>query len=584
MDSANIAKQEQSVEEEIINLLASQALLVPLPMFLGAAMIAAVAAPHVSVSWLAFWLTLVAIALLLRGLVLSKLPVVVRLTLRQRIGVAIFMSAANAAALSLSLIFFSELSVHERAVHSLLLVSLAAGSVAAACNYRPLFLANVTLTLWPLSLLWIVTPVEGARGWIYQITGVVIAGLSVVLIVMAREGHSLIREAIETKLRQAELSKRLKYALDAAESASFAKTRFLASASHDLRQPVHTLSLFAAALEMRPLDERSREISQHINLALQVLAAQLDSLLDVSKLDAGVVEVKAAPIAVSELLDRIRREFEPIAREKGIDLTLSFDASLRVRTDVTLLERIVRNLASNAVKYTEQGCVHIEARRLHGLVVLRIADTGVGIPEAEQNRVFEEFYQLSNPARDRTKGLGLGLAIVRRLADLLGVRMEMVSRTGSGTEFFLFLDDAGIDVPSMNIRQIPEPSAVCLNVLVVDDEDAIRKGMCMLLEAMGATAVLADGVEGARAAVLSWKPDLILADLRLSGIESGIDAIEAVRELHPGTPALLISGETLPQRMREAEAAGLRLLHKPVSASMLRREMAGCVETAALRA
>ncbi len=570
----------KTVEEELLRLLARQGRRVPFPVFLAAALIAAIAAAR-SVPTLAWssWLAGVTAILAVRWLVLDRLPDLSRLSEQRRLQIAVALSGINGIAHGLSLAFFPYLTNSEKAIQSFLLVGLCAGSVATTAGYRPVFVAYLTPTLGPLVILWAMNPDGTHAKWINESTAVIIALFGVVLLALAKDAYRLFRESFEIRLQQAELNRQLKAALDLAESASRAKTRFLASASHDLRQPVHTLSLFAAALEMRPLDERSRDIAHHINTALQVLASQLDSLLDVSKLDAGVMQVSPGMVLLAPLLNRIVSDITPVSQGKGLELMLECPPSTQVNTDVALFERVVRNLAGNAIKYTESGLVRVEAFSQTGSMILMISDTGPGIPEAEHARIFEEFYQIDNPERDRTKGLGLGLSIVRRLVDLLGIRLEMVSAPGAGTQFFLVLPeyrDDSVPLPAQPEHDaLPPPDA--LHILFIDDETAIQEGMRTLLTEMGCRISIADSTESAAAAAQACKPDIVVADLRLRGGDNGIAAVRAVRALYPGMPAILVSGDTAPDRLREADEAGMRLLHKPVPANVLKQAIAETV-------
>jgi len=208
--------------------------------------------------------------------------------------------------------------------------------------------------------------------------------------------------------------------------------------------------------------------------------------------------------------------------------------------------------------------------------LLTISDSGRGIPEAEQTRVFDEFYQLGNPERDRAKGLGLGLAIVKRLVNLLQIGMEMSSAPGAGTRFRLALPGARESGDRADdAASAPAPAA--LNVLVIDDEAEVRLGMKTLLEGMGCRATLADGTAEALAAARSARPDVVVADFRLRGGDNGIEAVRAIRALHPRVPALLVSGDIASDQLREAERAGIALLHKPVPAETLKRAIAAAV-------
>lgn len=564
----------KTVEAELLHLLARQSRRVPIPVFLAAAMIAGLAAARVpTINWAA-WLVLVGVVLATRWAVLGMLTDRSRFSEQQGLRIAIVLNAVNGVTHGLSLAFFPYLTDFERAVQSFLLIGLCAGSIATTAGSRPAFFAYLIPTLGPLAILWAVVPSDSGAGWISISTAIIIVLFSAVLIALSADANRLFRESFEIRLQHVELNRQLKAALEMAESASRAKTRFLASASHDLRQPVHTLSLFAAALEMRPLDARTREISQHIGTALQVLAAQLDSLLDVSKLDAGIVQVNPGTIEVEHLLERIAKEIGPDARAKGLDVTFDCPAGLKVETDAVLFERVIRNLTGNALKYTDSGEIRIDAVKQDESIILIISDTGRGIPDSEQARIFEEFYQVDNPERDRTKGLGLGLSIVRRLVHLLGIRMEMVSLEGKGTQFFLILPQSdGTHVTAPPVQQATFLSAL-LHILVIDDEASVQEGMRILLTSLGSRVSTADSTDTAAAAAAADRPDLILADLRLRGEDNGLIAIRAVRALYPDTPAILISGDTAPDRLREAEEAGIPLLHKPLHADVLKQAIA----------
>jgi signal transduction histidine kinase len=567
------------VEEELLRMLARQGRRVPIPVFLAAVMIAAMASDRLPVWVLAGWLFLVATVLAIRWHILGRLPALTEVSAARRLRIVLALSAINGVTHGLSLGFFPFLPEFERALQSMVLVGLCAGSVATTAGYMPVFLAYLLPTLGPLSVLWALSPGIASYGWIESSTAALIVLLGAILVALARDAFRLFRESFEIRLQQAELNRQLESTLGQAEAANRAKTRFLASASHDLRQPIHTLSLFGAALSMRPLDDVSRTIVQHINTALKTLTSQLDALLDISKLDAGVVPVNPAPVDLRPFVERMHEDFEPAARIKGLELILECSDAGLVETDPMLLERIVRNLLDNAIKYTDTGRVSLRVTtELGGSILLTVADTGRGISEAEQARVFEEFYQLDNPERDRTKGLGLGLAIVKRLADLLQIRMEMVSSLGEGTQFRLAFPKA-----SRGAELAPDVPAghaplVAAHVLVVDDEAAIRLGMKTLLEAMGCRATLADGTEHAVAAAQLVRPDVVLADFRLRGADNGIATVLAIRALYPSMPAILVSGDIASDRLREAQEAGIALLHKPVPVETLKRAIAEAIE------
>jgi two-component system, sensor histidine kinase len=440
-----------SLEEELLRMLARQARRIPIPVFLAAVTIAAIASDHVPAWTLIGWLGLVTLVLVIRWYVLAVPTTLSRVAPQTRLRIALALSALNGVTHGLSLAFFPVLPGLERALQSMVMIGLCAGSVATTAGYMPVLLAYLLPTLGPLSVMWLLAPDITSSGWIEKSTAALLALLSLILVALGKDASRLFRESFAIRREQAELNRQLELALqqaeaanraktvalEQAEAANRAKTRFLASASHDLRQPIHTLSLFGGALSMRTLDPESRRIVQRMNTALGVLTSQLDSLLDISKLDAKVMHVSRSAVALRPFLERMQQEFAPAARTKGLAFTLDCPRDAIVTTDPMLLERIVRNLLDNAIKYTDRGGVSISAARAAEAILVDIADTGRGIPEEEQKRVFEEFYQLGNPERDRTKGLGLGLAIVQRLADLLQIDWRMDSAPGRGTRFRL---------------------------------------------------------------------------------------------------------------------------------------------------
>jgi signal transduction histidine kinase/CheY-like chemotaxis protein len=526
-------------------------------------------------AWPLAWLALVCLVLAVRS---SALPRLVRpgpATESQRLRVALALSVINGLVLGSSAGFVLWLNPIELTVVTFVLMFISAGVVSTNLGYRPMLLAYLVPSVGSLALVWAVIGPAGSTAevrWLGAVVAVLIVLFALSLLAMGRRAWQQHEEAIAARHEQHRLARELGTALVRAEAANRAKTSFLAAASHDLRQPMHTLSLFGAALLMRPLDERSREIALHMDGALRVLGSQLDALLDVSRLDAGVVEAERLHFELGRFLQRLCRDVQPAAQARGLTLDVAIaDGDRLVCSDPMLLERVLRNLLDNAIKYTERGGVTVALRSGGGRFSLSISDTGRGIPVAEQGRVFEEFYQLGNPGRDRAQGLGLGLSIVRRLVDLLGIELELASVIGQGTTVTLRLPASATAAASIVPPVVVRAEALQgRRVLVIDDEAAVRTGMRTLLEAHGCEVSLAATRKEALAAARLAPPEIVLADCRLRGIDSGIDCVHALRELLPGLPALLISGDTAPERLRQAHAANLRLLHKPVDIDQLR--------------
>jgi signal transduction histidine kinase len=387
-------------------------------------------------------------------------------------------------------------------------------------------------------------------------------------------------EAIRMRHENIDLVSELRMQKDAAESArtqaeeaNRAKSQFFAAASHDLRQPLHALGLFSASLrEMSPEPEK-RVVVDQVYASIDALESLFDELLDISKLDAGFVKPEPSHLPVSRVLELMRAQFSKPAAEKGLKLSVVSCGAI-VHTDAVLLSRILSNLVSNAIRYTQSGKVLVGCRRRAGVLRIEVWDTGIGIPGDQRERIFEEFYQLDNPERDRSRGLGLGLSIVRRLAMLLHHPLMLESEVGRGTVFRL-------DIPfgdHAKIASVPEPAVerndvmAGKRVLVVDDEVSIRQGMQELLMRWGCQPVIASTPEEAISLLdHAGCPDLIISDYRLAGAETGSQAIDAIRSRYGRQiPAMLITGDTSPERLREARATGHLLQHKPVRPVQLR--------------
>ena len=569
----NPTKQVATFDELMLAVIIVQIRRQPLPETLGACLIIAitykVASAPMLVGWIALSLAIQFLNLYLPWWLANKTT----LSASARLNVVPISSFFHGTVTALPLLLFPLMQPFERALLTVLLVGSSVGALVSTAAHRKVFLAYVLPFLVPLPILWATSPGLDSV-WTQGIMAVLTGVFPFMLDGHSKDMNRILRESFDIRQERAELNSELKAALNSAETASRAKTRFLASASHDLRQPIQTLSLFAAALALRPLDERSRQIAANMNAALHDLTGELDALLDVSKLDAGIVQIQPSKIRLHSFLGRIHELFADAARDKQLKFTATCPHDAWVVSDRNHLERVIRNLVENSIKYTDSGSVNIAVHRQHDSYLLSIADTGCGIADSEQSRVFEEFYQVNNPERDRKRGLGLGLSIVKRLTGMLNIPLELTSSPHSGTRVGLTLSVAEPELQTQTPRLERQLPFDALHILVIDDEESVRLGMRALLEELGCTVSLGASTSEAVTQATLQIPDILLCDFRLRGADNGIDTIRAVRQLYPDLPALIISGDSAPERLLEAQATGITIIHKPVASEVLLREIA----------
>ena len=383
----------------------------------------------------------------------------------------------------------------------------------------------------------------------------------------------------DLQLRIEQATQALREKKDEAEKANFDKTRFLAAASHDLRQPMHALGLFMGELHQRITTAEQRQIVDKVEEAVAAMSGLLESLLDISKLDAGVVVPQLQEIDIAMLTHRLLEVFSAQAAQKFITLRVHCP-SARVFSDPILLERILLNLLGNAIRYTpEHGTVLLGCRKRGDHLRIEIRDSGTGIAAQDQTRIFQEFVQLENAARERSKGLGLGLPIVQRLCKLLQHPLSLHSDLGAGTTF-------SVEVPLVPVlhellTDFAHPfiaagetvsDFIGLKVLVVDDDELVRKGTGGLLASWGCQVTAAESLAEVKQQS-GQQFDMVICDYRLPD-GNGLELFDCI-STHIGTkPAfILISGDTSPEILQQVAAHGLHLLHKPVRPAKLRSLM-----------
>lgn len=408
------------------------------------------------------------------------------------------------------------------------------------------------------------------------------------LIAFGVEFNRALRNEFELTSRVSALARDLEAEKQQVLAASAAKSRFLAAASHDLRQPVHSISLYVGALGRFVSEGEGARTVNRLQGSVRALDGLFEGLQDISRIDAGVVPVQQRAFALSMLFDAIDMQFRAGAELKGLKLVFEPSDAV-VESDRMLLERILSNLVSNAIRYTPAGRVTVRAVRERESVVVQVEDTGIGIAEEHRELIFEEFVQIGNPERDRSKGLGLGLAIVRRLAEILRHPLTLESVPGRGSVFSLrlpavSLGAAFVDPAAAPVQATEPPSFLPGSfVLVIDDEKDVLDATAIVLEQAGAHVLKAVSGDDAvdRIGQEDRMPDIVMSDLRLRGGESGIAAVARVREaIGEPIPALLVTGDTAPERVAEATASGFTLLHKPLRPEALVAALARGLEPA----
>ena len=366
-----------------------------------------------------------------------------------------------------------------------------------------------------------------------------------------------------------------------AELASLAKSQFLAAASHDLRQPLYALSLFSGSLDTLRLDADGRAVVSNIQDSIGAMESLFDGLLDLSKLEAGVVQPRFGAVSIDALFDRLSQVFRPIAVDRGLDLRFHADGEW-VTSDAVLLEQVLGNLVANALRYTTHGGVLVAARKRGGAMRLDVWDTGIGIAQADAERVFEEFVQLGNAERDRRMGLGLGLSIARRSGALIGAVIDVSSRPGRGSRFGLMQPAAAPTAALRSARQRnartqalyqPLRRANDLPILIVDDDRDVRAALADLLGRWGvAFDAAADGEAALKLVGEGTRYGLVLADYRLAGGMTGLELILAILGKDAGQTmaAALVTADFDPALIGRARSAGIPVIPKPLRPLQLR--------------
>lgn len=452
----------------------------------------------------------------------------------------------------------------------IVIAGLSCGTIASFAAFPPAAAIAQVLLVLPFALRNFIVG-EGLA----PIYGVFALCLFAVNLYYSRGTYNTLLASVRLRFENMALVEQLKVERDRAETANLAKSRFLAAASHDLRQPLHALGLFLDSLERHAISPSQATVFGHARSASVAASEMLNTLLDYSRLEAGVVQPHAAPFAVQPLLGALEQEFGVQADAASL-IYRTRETTAAALADKVLVDLVMRNFISNALRYTQAGGVLVTCRQRAGALALEVWDTGSGIAAEHQRDIFNEFHQLGNSERDRRKGLGLGLAIVQRLAHAMQARVEVRSRLGHGSVFRLWLPAwSGTLEDEASATQAIDAIPGGLRILVIDDDEAVRQGMQSLLESWDCTCICAESSDDAIARVHAAEPpDVIVTDFRLRNGETGKQALQALREhLQRPVPAIIMTGDTSPQRLRDAQSTAALLLHKPVSTRQLREAL-----------
>lgn len=550
----------------------------PVALVLVLVLLGSPAPKHQVLAWAGVWLSV----LLGRPFTLSRMQrsleggTVDARGIGTRLQQTFFLSLLNGVVTGLgSLLFFPHMDTMSRALVTMVQIGLSGGAVATTGAWPRNFLAYAGAVLGLTAMAWAST--LQPDGVAFAVLLLVFGGVQYAAV---RDSERLLVESYAMQQENVKLIGALRRekqesegARTAAEVANLAKSRFLAAASHDLRQPLFALSLNCASLGLRAQDRETQRIVDRLESGIQAMSTLLNSLMDISRLDASLWKPEIGPVDVSLLVGGMADDLLPAAENRGLRLEVECSVGLWVETDAVMLERILRNLADNAVKYSDSGVVTLRVWAKEGRISIEVEDMGQGIPPHEQERIFEPFYQVDNRARDRRKGLGLGLAIVRKLVDLLGMALSLDSTPARGTRVTLTMPQA--DPPAPGPGGAMDDPRVCEirprprgRILVVDDQADVREGLEELLGLAGFDVLCASNSSDATRMLGTAPVDAVIADFMLAD-EDGLQAIQTLRRHQPGLPAVIVSGDTSEALMHRTNEAGIPLLHKPVSAADL---------------
>lgn len=446
------------------------------------------------------------------------------------------------------------------------MITLSISAVITAAYWKPSFYAYLFPSGLPLCIY-----LMFSNNWHLIILG----GLGILLMVAAvflnHKINTIMLESIALRYENADLLHNFKREKERAEKAYQANNRFLAAASHDLRQPLHALTLYLEPLVTELQNQRQHNLAHKAKQSAFSLTELLNAILDISRLDVNAITPNIQSVNISQIFEQLKIELTPQFQDKNLVLRVH-PLAIWVKTDAVFAKRLLRNLLVNAWRFSQTGGVLLGARKRKGKLFVQVWDTGIGIAESELKNIFSEYVQLNNPERDRNKGLGLGLSIVQRLAQLLNLELDVRSRQNKGTVFsvgFTMITPPVVKVPSVknstDLKGIP--------IVVIDDDKQALDATTLLLQQWGCETLAISDYQHIPRLLSTWDkaPQLIISDYRLPNYQTGLDAIEMIRHyLDRNIPALIMSGDTRSDSLATIQKQNIPILSKPVSPARLR--------------
>ena len=473
---------------------------------------------------------------------------------------------------SASIIFFQPDDLEYQLLIFFILTGMGAGSVASLCAYKPAFYFYFLPSMTP-----IVVRLLMEEGEIHILLGCLCLIFIIGMCFFAAQINRSFMVALKFRFENAALVDKLREQKEEADKANHAKSKFLAAASHDLRQPLHALTLFTSLLTENLEDPQNKKLASQIDRSLEALQSLFNALLDISRLEAGTLVPEIIDFRVLPMLERIVNDFAGDAANKGVKLCIEAD-DLIAQSDSSLLEQILRNYVSNAIRYTAHGSIVISCLTLNHEIVFSVKDTGIGIPADQLDEIYDEFHQLRNPERDRSKGLGLGLAIVKRISQLLNHPIEVQSAVGEGSCFSIRVPVGSVERVDGKQRNSLDghhlmTSDRVVNIVVIDDDIDVRESTEALFLSWNCNVY----VGATPQAVLEQMrrddtfPHAIIADYRLRDGRTGIGAIDLLKAQYgDDIPAIIMTGDTASDPLQAIQNSGIPLVNKPVSPAKLR--------------